>query len=118
MFVCRTEWRDVRGVCFFEARYNHFKINYHHFEQTRMRTMSTVDIKEATIHLSRLVDEVASGKSFMISKAGKPLVQVVALNTSKVRPMKRLGFLTGQITVPDDFDQMCNAEINQLFWQK
>jgi hypothetical protein len=29
--------------------------------------------------------------------------------------LKRLGFLAGQITVPDDFDQMGRAEIEQLF---
>jgi hypothetical protein len=29
--------------------------------------------------------------------------------------MRRLGFLAGQISVPDDFDQMGRAEIERLF---
>jgi hypothetical protein len=29
--------------------------------------------------------------------------------------MKRLGFLAGQFTVPEDFDQMGSEEIEQIF---
>jgi hypothetical protein len=30
---------------------------------------------------------------------------------------KRRGFMTGQVTVPEDFDQMAAAEIEQMFAQ-
>jgi len=77
--------------------------------------MRTVNIHEAKTHLSRLVEEAAKGEPFLIAKAGKPLVKVTALDTPTGAQVRRLGFLVGQITVPEDFDQMGSAEIEQLF---
>ena len=77
--------------------------------------VQTVNIHEAKTHLSRLVDQAANGEPFVIAKAGKPLVKVVPLNAPEAGQAKRLGFLEGQIAVPDDFDQMGQAEIEQLF---
>jgi prevent-host-death family protein len=75
--------------------------------------MRTVNIHEAKTQLSRLVDMAAKGESFVIAKSGKPLVKVVALDTpTKTR---RVGFLAGQFTVPDDFDRMFEAEIEAMF---
>ena len=75
--------------------------------------MRTVNIHEAKTHLSKLVDEAAKGEPFVIAKAGKPLVKVMALDAPAAP--RRLGFLTGQIAVPDDFDRMGEAEIAALF---
>jgi prevent-host-death family protein len=75
--------------------------------------MRPISIHEAKARLSELVDEAVKGKPFVISKAGKPLVKVIALN-APVEP-KRIGFLEGEISVPDDFDSMGNAEIAALF---
>jgi prevent-host-death family protein len=77
--------------------------------------MQTINIHEAKTHLSRLVDQAASGEPFVIAKAGKPLVKVIALNAPDAGQVKRLGFLQGQLSVPDDFDQMGDTEIAQLF---
>lgn len=77
--------------------------------------MQTVNIHEAKTHLSRLVDQAANGEPFVIAKAGKPLVKVVPLNAPEAGQVKRLGFLAGQIAVPEDFDQMGKREIEQLF---
>jgi len=77
--------------------------------------VQTVNIHEAKTNLSRLVDQAARGEPFVIAKAGKPLVKVVALDTPESGQAKRLGFLEGQISVPDDFDEMGRAEIEQLF---
>jgi len=77
--------------------------------------MQTVNIHEAKTHLSRLVDQAANGEPFVIAKAGKPLVKVVALNAPEVGQMKRLGFMSGQIAVPDDFNEMGQPEIEKLF---
>jgi prevent-host-death family protein len=43
--------------------------------------MDTVNIHKAKTQLSRLVDQAANGKSFIIAKAGKPLVKVTPLDT-------------------------------------
>lgn len=77
--------------------------------------MRTINIHEAKTHLSRLVDQAAEGESFVIAKAGKPLVKVTALETPEAGQTRRLGFLAGKITVPDDFDRIGSDEIEKLF---
>ena len=77
--------------------------------------MRTVNIHEAKTHLSRLIEQATKGEPFIIAKAGKPLVKVMPLSTPVAGQVKRLGFLAGQITVPDDFDRMGSTEIEQLF---
>ena len=77
--------------------------------------MRTVNIHEAKTHLSRLVDRAASGEPFVIAKAGRPLVKVMPLDAPERGIQRRLGFLTGQADVPDDFDRMGAAEIETLF---
>jgi prevent-host-death family protein len=74
----------------------------------------TFNIHEAKTHLSRLVDKAAQGEEFVIAKAGKPLVKVVPLDT-KAKQSSRLGFLAGEIIVPDDFDSMGQEQIEHLF---
>ena len=80
--------------------------------------MQTINIHEAKTQLSRLVDEAASGKSFIIAKAGKPMVKVTALDAPTGKQMRRVGFLRGQISVPQDFDQMGKKEIERIFGGK
>jgi len=75
--------------------------------------MTTVNIHEAKTQLSRLVDRAARGETFVIAKAGKPLVKVSALD-APAKP-QRLGFLKGEIEVPDDFDHMGEEEIAAIF---
>lgn len=75
----------------------------------------TVNIHEAKTHLSRLIERAAKGEPFVIAKAGKPLVKVTALDAPAAGQVRRLDFLAGQIEVPDDFDQMGQAEIERLF---
>ncbi|MCB1769360.1 MAG: type II toxin-antitoxin system prevent-host-death family antitoxin [Candidatus Competibacteraceae bacterium] len=77
--------------------------------------MQTINIHQAKTQLSRLVEQAARGEPFVIAKAGKPLVKVMALNAPEMGQCRRLGFLAGQIAVPDDFDWMGDAEIERLF---
>lgn len=77
--------------------------------------MKTVNIHEAKTHLSKLVEEASGGEPFVIAKAGKPVVKVTALSAPSGAQVRRLGFLEGQISVPDDFDRMGNQEIEQIF---
>lgn len=58
--------------------------------------MLTVNIHEAKTHLSRLLDRAAKGESFIIAKAGKPLVKVVALETPEAGQVRRLGFMAAR----------------------
>lgn len=77
--------------------------------------MDTINIHQAKTHLSRLVDEAAKGKPFIIAKAGKPLVKVTAIQDAEAVAQERFGFLEGLIDVPDDFDDLGREEIEQMF---
>lgn len=77
--------------------------------------MQTISISYAKTHLSRLVERVASGESFVITKSGKAMAKVIAVNVPEAGQVTRLGFLAGQFTIPVDFDDMGRAEIEQLF---
>ncbi|RUV36042.1 type II toxin-antitoxin system prevent-host-death family antitoxin [Mesorhizobium sp. M7A.F.Ca.MR.148.00.0.0] len=77
--------------------------------------MQTVNIHNAKTNLSRLVDRAAKGEPFIIAKAGKPLVKVVPIDQPASSQARRLGFMAGQFSVPDDFDRMGGEEIEQLF---
>lgn len=77
--------------------------------------MHTVNIHEAKTHLSRLVEQAAKGESFVIARAGKPLVKVTPLDSPVAGEVHRLGFLDGEISVPDDFDRMGSKEVEHLF---
>jgi prevent-host-death family protein len=75
--------------------------------------MRTVNIHEAKTHLSRLVEAAAKGEPFIIAKAGKPLVKVIAVDAPAAP--KRFDFMSGQFIVPEDFDTIDQEEIEQLF---
>jgi prevent-host-death family protein len=77
--------------------------------------VQSINIHQAKTHLSRLVDQAAKGDSFVIAKAGRPLVKVIALDAVASGKLRRTGFLLGQITVPDDFDSIGSDEIAGLF---
>ena len=77
--------------------------------------MKSINIHEAKTNLSRLVAEAAKGEAFVIAKAGKPLVKVVPLDAPSPGKTRRLGFMSGRLEVPDDFDQMGEKEIARLF---
>jgi prevent-host-death family protein len=77
--------------------------------------MKTVNIHQAKTQLSKLVDEAAKGEPFVIAKAGKPMVKVMALTAPTGKQVRRLGFMSGQIDVPDDFDRMGRKKIERLF---
>ncbi|MBI4278426.1 MAG: type II toxin-antitoxin system Phd/YefM family antitoxin [Armatimonadetes bacterium] len=54
-----------------------------------------VNIHEAKTHLSRLVEEVRSGKEIILAKGGKPCAKLVPFREPSKRP---LGFVAGRVT--------------------
>lgn len=80
--------------------------------------MRTVNISEAKAKLSRLVDRAAQGERFIIAKSDKPLVKVVPLDAPPEKTQRRFDFLKGQIKIPEDFDTMYAAEIEEMFYGK
>jgi prevent-host-death family protein len=77
--------------------------------------MKTVNIHQAKTQLSKLIEAASKGETFIIAKAGKPVVKVTALSAPVGAQVRRLGFMAGQISVPDDFDQMGREEIERVF---
>ena len=77
--------------------------------------MKTVSVHEAKTHLSRLIDQAVKGEPFVIAKGGTPMVKVMAIDTPSAGQQRRLGFMAGQGSVPDDFDRMGGEDIARLF---
>ena len=78
--------------------------------------MKSVNIHEAKTHLSKLVEQAAQGEPFLIAKAGKPMVKVMAIDAPVGKKIRRMGFMKGKISVPDNFDRMFEKEIEQMFY--
>ena len=77
--------------------------------------MRTFNMHEAKTHLSRLVEAAANGETFIIARAGKPVVKVVAVEAPGAESVRRVGFMAGKISVREDFDRMGSEEIKALF---
>ena len=77
--------------------------------------MRIYDVNEARTDLSRLIERAVEGESFVIAKAGKPMVKVMAIDAPEPLEVKRVGFMAGQIKVPDDFNAMGSDDIQEVF---
>ena len=75
--------------------------------------MKRISINKAKTHLSSIVDKAAKEEAFIITKAEKPMVKVIPCAESK--KTSRIGFLKDQISIPEDLDRMCEAEIAEIF---
>jgi prevent-host-death family protein len=62
------------------------------------------NVHEAKTHLSRILEEVATGEEVVISKAGEPVAKIVPLRP-EVRRTGR-GSLRGAIHLAEDFDDL------------
>ena len=62
-----------------------------------------VNIHQAKTHLSRLVEDVASGNEVLIAKGGRPMARLVPLGRDETP--RRPGLLKGKLRISDDFDR-------------
>ncbi|MDR0626369.1 MAG: type II toxin-antitoxin system prevent-host-death family antitoxin [Bifidobacteriaceae bacterium] len=79
--------------------------------------MRTVSLVEAKTHLSSLVDQVAAGNPFVVTKHGRPVALMTTV-TGQVHPPQRIGFLRERFEgfeLPSDFDSMMAEEIQGMF---
>ena len=77
--------------------------------------MESVNMHDAKPRLSQLVARAAKGEAFIIAKAGKPAARLTAYDSPEEGQQKRIGFMAGEFTVPDDFDRMGQEEIFEMF---
>ena len=74
----------------------------------------TVNMHEAKSNLSRLVQDVLSGKRVRIARNGRPLVELRPIEDEVVR---QPGLMKDQIWVAEDFDEY-SAAVAALFDEK
>ncbi|ROQ82306.1 type II toxin-antitoxin system prevent-host-death family antitoxin [Streptomyces sp. NBC_01260] len=67
------------------------------------------NVHEAKTHLSRILEQVATGEEVVISEAGEPVAKVVPLRARVNRTGR--GSLRGQIRIGDDFDELPDGMI-------
>ncbi|MGN5637249.1 type II toxin-antitoxin system Phd/YefM family antitoxin [Streptomyces sp. AC154] len=69
-----------------------------------MEAARQYNVHEAKTHLSRILEQVATGEEVVISKAGEPVAKVVPLRARVNRSGR--GSLRGQIRIGADFDEL------------
>lgn len=76
--------------------------------------MRSFEIQKIAKRLARLLAEV--GARAAIAKTGKPPANVASdPEPTAQRRTRRLGFMRGRFSIPDDFDRWGGAEIERLF---
>lgn len=78
-------------------------------------SVDTVNMHAAKSQLSKLVQRAAAGETILIAKSGHPVARLAPLETDSAEVVSRLGFLAGQLRVPDDFAQLAAAHIAAEF---
>lgn len=73
----------------------------------------TVDVEEAKMHLSELLEQVRQGEEVMIAKAGRPVARLVAIAESPKR--RQPGSAKGQVWIAEDFDAPLPEDIQSFF---
>jgi len=78
---------------------------------------TTVNIHEAKTQFSKLVQLALEGEEVIVAKAGKAVIRLTPVRDAHDQSGSWLGSLAGQgFSVPDDFNQMGRAEIEELFY--
>lgn len=83
--------------------------------------MDTLNIHAAKTHFSGLVERVEAGETIIIARAGKPVARLTPLDPPPAEDRaalaaRRIGFMKGEFSVPDDFNEMGREEIEAMFY--
>ncbi len=79
------------------------KVKYSAPEKPNSPRIQEVGAFEAKTHLSSLLDKVAAGESFRITKRGKAIAEIRPISEEKAAPMKA-GFWKQPVWMAEDFD--------------
>lgn len=74
-----------------------------------------VGMHEAKTNLSKLVKLVTNGRLVILTNGAKAVARLVPYDENDAKPARKLGFYTGQATIPEDFDRMGEDEIADMF---
>jgi prevent-host-death family protein len=75
--------------------------------------MKAVNTHEAKTQFSRLLRRVAAGEEITIANRGVPVARLVPVAAAAAK--RKLGAFTGQITMPEDFDEPLPEELLSAF---
>ena len=109
--ISGRHWFGPIGMCSQDAKKTSKMITLNPWNTT----MRIVDIEDAKADLPRLVAGAAAGAPFVIAVDGKPLVRVVAADAPTAGTKRRLGFMEGEASIPEDFDRIGTAETEAMF---
>jgi prevent-host-death family protein len=109
-FAAKRGSQNVDGVAL-KTPYERTRL----IERSQEVAMRIVNIHEAKTHLSRLIDRAAKGEPFIIAESGEPMVKLVAIDTPVAGETRRVGFMAGQFSMPEDFDRIGDEVIEHLF---
>ena len=73
--------------------------------------MKQVTVNEAKTHLSRFLREVAVGEDIVITRSGRPVAKLVALDVGRAV----FGTDEGRFVVPEDFDAPLDEDLLRAF---
>jgi len=79
--------------------------------------MTTIKLSEAKAHLGRYARKAAQGQQFIIADRNKPVAVIgpAPQPENGVRP--KLGLITGQAAIPEDFDAPLDSFENDFYGQ-
>lgn len=66
--------------------------------------MHMINIYQAKTQLSQLINEALQGEEVVISRAGKPLVQLVPFQPQKMK--RKPGYWKGKLQIGEDFETL------------
>lgn len=73
--------------------------------------MASVNVQEAKTHLSRLLERVEAGETIVISRAGRPIAELVPLR----KPDIVFGLRAGTFELDDDLFVALDDEVLAMF---
>jgi len=76
-------------------------------------TTHTYNVHEAKTHLSKLLEQMASGEDVIIAKAGVPVARLVPVDL--LRRERILGTEQGLLIVAEDFDAPLAPDVLDAF---
>jgi prevent-host-death family protein len=72
-------------------------------------------VHEAKTHLSRFLDQVILGEEVIITKSGRPVARLVAIEARKTQ--RRIGSAKGLFVVPEHFNTPADDTEADEFWR-
>jgi prevent-host-death family protein len=76
--------------------------------------MMEVKVYDAKAQLSELIDKARRGEDVVITRYGKPVAKIVAVDTADKTPRK-FGRLRGKVWISEDFNDPLPDDIQALF---